>query len=623
MQYRFFLTCVLCGAVAFPTLSSAAETTSKVRSVLGDVSRQKKSKNNWTPLRVGAKVFSSDRVRTGEESELVLALPEGSIVTISEHTEIELSELFEENGAFNTTIEIKSGHLAFSAQKQTNKKSSIGFKTGTATAAIRGTEGVISSEPFFAGLKNGLLEIRSNTTGQQTSVQAGQTLLADSSQFMVLELESSGDPNFVKHLTKILSDTTQSLDSIVSQIKQADQNFQTELKAAAQNISCSVESLPDTVFDTKVMLVGKCTGVTKATLHGEQVSFAEDGSFKTTISLDSAGYGAKNFNLYCSADTLDVLCGSFTTYYAMQPPPPPPVKIIPDEFSLNTESSVTVCDDGLQIAGSYRTLDSTATLLLTIGQKLTETIKVIADGEKHDFSKNISISDLNKLWNEKEASVSWKTKTQNETKKIALQIDKSCKKVNTIFPTLQFLSYDSLRCAANVSVGNVKDDAAVLTADADGSVYFTSQTISRNQPLRLNLQSGIHDYTFSLTDAADNIVSVQKTLGCFPNKPFSIDVWGNSVEKLRVPPPPYGMNDAIVKTLRFKVRLKENAPEYLHKVSVKQNGKEIFKEMTSQIQSLDFEIPLELRRNARNVFTIEVIHKSGKISVAKKIYEVR
>ena len=103
------------------SFSYAAPVAGKVRSALGDVSRQKKNQSTWSTLRVGAKVFQTDKVKTGQESELVLGLPDGSIITIEEHSEVELSELFEENGAYKTSIDIQSGRLSFAAQKQEKK----------------------------------------------------------------------------------------------------------------------------------------------------------------------------------------------------------------------------------------------------------------------------------------------------------------------------------------------------------------------------------------------------------------------------------------------------------------------------------------------------------------------
>lgn len=83
------------------------------------------------------------------------------------------------------------------------------------------------------------------------------------------------------------------------------------------------------------------------------------------------------------------------------------------------------------------------------------------------------------------------------------------------------------------------------------------------------------------------------------------------------------MDNRITQTLQFRIKMSENNPTYLYKVVVKQNGKTILQETQSQIQGLDYQIPVELNRESVNKFDIEVIHKSGYRVKAKKVYEVR
>jgi hypothetical protein len=98
---------------------------------------------------------------------------------------------------------------------------------------------------------------------------------------------------------------------------------------------------------------------------------------------------------------------------------------------------------------------------------------------------------------------------------------------------------------------------------------------------------------------------------------------GKAKEVLKVPPPPKDIPDRILQTLQFRIRVPDNAPENLYKVTVKQNGKVILQEKLSQIQNLDYQIPLELSRGGANHIDVEVTHKSGFTAKAKKVYEVR
>jgi hypothetical protein len=112
-------------------------------------------------------------------------------------------------------------------------------------------------------------------------------------------------------------------------------------------------------------------------------------------------------------------------------------------------------------------------------------------------------------------------------------------------------------------------------------------------------------------------------MGCYPNKRFTIEVFGPAKEVLKVPPPPKDVPDRILQTLQFRIRIAENNSEYLYKVTVRQNGKVILQESLSQIRSLDYQIPVTLLRNGKNLIDIEVVHKSGYVSRGKKDYEVR
>ena len=65
MNSPLFLIVFIVSALFFANPLLADEGTSgKVRSVLGEVTRQKKAQNQWLPLRVGAKVYESELIRT-------------------------------------------------------------------------------------------------------------------------------------------------------------------------------------------------------------------------------------------------------------------------------------------------------------------------------------------------------------------------------------------------------------------------------------------------------------------------------------------------------------------------------------------------------------------------------
>jgi hypothetical protein len=202
--------------------------------------------------------------------------------------------------------------------------------------------------------------------------------------------------------------------------------------------------------------------------------------------------------------------------------------------------------------------------------------------------------------------------------------DDAEKMANLNVPGVSYTSYDSLRCVANVSVSNMqKGTDARLSALMDGSP-LSEVVVKRNMPKRFSLRSGVHEYEFVVeNDAGKN--SVKKTLGCYPMKPFSVKVFGKSHEYIQVPPAPPSVPDddgLISQTLQFQIRLPENDPSFLNKVTVRQNGKIVLQERLSQIENLDYQIQMDFKRGTKNRVVVEVVHKSGFVVKASKLYEV-
>ena len=188
-------------------------------------------------------------------------------------------------------------------------------------------------------------------------------------------------------------------------------------------------------------------------------------------------------------------------------------------------------------------------------------------------------------------------------------------------PHVKYSSYDSLRCVANVSVSDVQAEVRLSTV-MDGTL-ISEVGVKRNMPKRVALRSGVHEYEFIVENEVGRN-SVKKTLGCYPMKSFTVKVLGDKKVRLQIPPKPpiSGIEDVIKETLQFQIRLPENDASFLNKVTVRQNGKVILQERLSQIQNLDYQIPVELKRGMKNRFDIEVIHKSGYVVKTAKVYEV-
>lgn len=509
-----------------PGMLFAASGVGKVRQAIGEVKRQKATEKSWKDLRVGASVFQKDFIRTGETSSLNIELNDGSTISFGEFSEIEMSALFEEmeKGASRTRINIFKGFVEFSVKKLM-KESSFQFKTGTATASIRGTSGFIGGEDgvFYASLATGKFDIQQKDDGPVMPVVAGETMFGADS-LVTMQLPSSGKHGFDRMVLKTLKENKGDINKMIQAVKAADAVYQ---KAAAEN-----------------------------------------------------------------------------------------------SVTLTSPTQVTVCADGFVVEGSYITTDPKATLVLSVGDNyVSENLIRVTDGKSHKFSRRVLMNDANKLWDATSATLSFKSAVVSDEKVIELNVNKTCPEVNRVSPAVKFLSYDSIGCKMHVSVENMQDDAGILTMMEDG-VSTAEEAISKNEQKRYKLSKGVHEYRVSIKDQAGNESSFDKKLGCYPVKRFNIDVYGKAKESLAVPPPPKGVQDHIGKTLQFKVKSPENDPVFLYKVTIKQNGKIILQETLGQIQSLDYQVPVELKRSASNKFDIEVIHKSGFTARATKVFEV-
>lgn len=525
MQLRFIPLFLLVPALAF-----SAPTAGKVRSVLGECMRQKAKQVKWSDLTVGSSIYQTDRLRTGAESELIFGLADGSTIAISENAVVEMENLLEPkpDGTFDTRLNVEKGFVKFAVKKQ-KKNSTFKFKSGTATASIRGTDGFVGGgENFFASLATGKLEVQRDE-GPVYPIGAGETIVGKDS-FVTLKLATSGNPKLAAKISKIM-ESGKSMDDIVKDVQEADAQVQQELKSGA------TDSLPE------------------------------------------------------------------------------------NGFILSMGTAVEVCDGSFTVSGAYRTAVANSTLKVKFGSFVSENLVTMADGKAHGFTQEIMVNDENGLWNQTEATVTFVSGKDKDSKSINVAVNATCPGVNRLPPKVDVASYDSVACKANVSIGNMQGDAGILSIAVDGTPS-SEEAITKNGQMKMKLQPGIFEYVFTATDQAGNTSSAKKTMGCYPVKRFNVTVSGPEKETIMVPPPPKGMQDRIAKTLQFKIFSPENDTRFLYKVTVKQNGKVILQETNAQILSLDYQVPVELVRKGQNKFDIEVVHKSGFKAKATKRFEV-
>ncbi len=611
--------------LAVPFSYAAKNTSGKVRSVIGDVTTQKKSEGNWVPLRVGAKVKEKDIIRTLVESQAIVALPDGSTISVEENSLVEFSQLLSEDGVQTAMTDIKSGKVRFDVQKQASKESSFKFKTGTATAAIRGTDGIIGTTSkgiIVASLRNGRLEI--TVKGQKTELEGGQTVFSKDTSFVIMDLASSGDLNFLNEIDAMLSDTTIALDKLKEAIQAKDDEFRAKQTAAKDSIKCTFEALPDTIYEPNVTVRGTCPAGVSVELSSERIESTGE-MVQFTPNWAPSSTGDKKFPVVCYAGKVSFGCADLKTHYKLPPDTTAKDSVaqatqIP--FEVTTPSPLTICESGAAtIEGQFDPLDSAATLFVKLGNYTSPNLVPLSAGGK--WTHTITISDQKGNWDEQYATVEFNGATGKSTAKVELTIDKSCSAVNLGRPVLLFQRSDSIRCEASVSIANMDKDVVILTTERDNTplkeTYF-----DKNSYTTTKLKPGIHDYAWIALDQAGNKSVLKKRLGCYPNVQAGISLTKGPYERLRVPPPPKGVSRSFTRSLVFHITgLPENDVKHIKRVVVKKGGDNIVFDENDAIKDVMYDVPVELDYGTTTVFEIQVLLKNGKPLNATKTYEVR
>ena len=612
--------------LAMPAIA-AKPTNGKVRSVLGDVARQKANKTNWAALRVGATVEQADKIRTEIESQAIISLPDGSSISIEENTLVVFEQLVANDGNQKLTADVQHGKVRFDVQKQKGKESSFQFRTGTATAAVRGTAGVIgqtSRGKPIAALREGKLEI---STGSNTvNINGGETAVPDGDSFAVLQLASSGDLDFLNKIDSLLSDTTKSLDDLKKTILALDSVYAANLKHAADTLGCAFESIPDTVTTPFLTVRGTCKPGIFVEIGAERIETTDE-PFQFTPTWDANAFGAKKYPVSCFVGKISLPCGYITTNYVK---PAKPVKKIEKqeakvekvEFKLTTPSPAKVCNTGsVTLEGTFDTTAANATLFVKLGNYTSPNLIPFSQGSK--FTHTIAVSDRIGNWEEKKAYAEFHTSEGVQVESVDLQIDKACAKVNQEKPIINFQRYDSTRCEASLSVSNIKGDVVLLSTLIDGALSRET-SLDKDIFTTFKLKAGSHKYTFKAEDRAGNKAELSKTLGCFPKVNTSLAVQGGNYELIRAPLSPNGAKTGISRNVKFKIsNVPQQDPSQIKRITIKQNGKNVVQLQHKQITDLNFDIPVELVRDKKTIIKIEVVMKNGRVLNASKTYEVR
>ena len=135
-----------------------------------------KTGKDWSKAVPATTLLSGDRVKTGENSFVVIKFIENSILRLQESSEITISAELSANKEFSKNVHLARGQVSFDVKKKENEKFEL--STPTSVASIRGTEGLLvnggdSSDVLIIG--SGLVVFTNTVSNTSVSVNGGQT----------------------------------------------------------------------------------------------------------------------------------------------------------------------------------------------------------------------------------------------------------------------------------------------------------------------------------------------------------------------------------------------------------------------------------------------------------------
>lgn len=609
--------------------ASFAAQTGKVHYAVGEVflhrsgAKQVIKTNNpeMSKLKKAKNVKEGDNIETLLESEVTIGLPDGSSFNVQENTIVAITKLSFEDGQNDFITEVKRGSMKFDVQKQASNKSKFKFKTGTATAAIRGTSGfvAISKNHPIASLIEGKLDFISDKLNKTTSITGGQTVIYYKDDFIVMDLASSGDPKLFSKLDSLLNDTTLTKEAVIKASEKADKELSEKNQKLAEKINCTITPLADTVYTSKQIIKASCTEGTYIRIFEDPIR-SNGSEIELKVDWAPSTVGNKKFPLTCffegdSSSTMQ--CGLVTTYYAGSQEQGEFSGSVP--LTITSYTPIEVCNPAMAtIEGVFDTTDHNATLTVKLGKYTSPNL--VSYSPNGNFMHSIPVSDKDGNWNENTIYVEYKSSNGNQKASVPLKVNKSCKAVNLLPPTVSLYAN---KCKALLKLGQTEGDKAIYTLYVDGlpkkDVYFDS-----DRKFTDNLTQGTHQYTFHVEDLAGNKVEVSKKLECYPPlNTASISVSAPNPERLRVPPPPNGYSKTFYRQFYFTVNgLPQNDPDYIREITIAMPGKTI-KLRGSDILSNRIDQEVELTRGITTTIDITVKLKSEEILKDQKIYEVR
>lgn len=293
----------------------------KVRRRIGDAFLLKGGVgNDWSEVKIGNRVVENDRLQTKLESEVLLAIRDGSVLKIDENSDVALKFSDDMNGHKAFLVDVNEGTIYFDIQKQ--RKNGFLFKTGTAAVAIRGTAGFVGNVKgkTVASLKEGMVDV-TNSSGRTIPIVKNQTILVDETgKTQKIDLASSGTEYLARAIDSIakVSPEVIAVENLEQSLKSFDNTYVNHQDEFKKTLSFRfTESIPDTITENSITLQAKGTPGIIVTVWGERDSVGADSIYSRTLSWGKDAYGVKRFLMGCSDGLVDIPCTDtvMTTVY--------------------------------------------------------------------------------------------------------------------------------------------------------------------------------------------------------------------------------------------------------------------------------------------------------------------
>lgn len=289
----------------------------KVRKVLGETDLQRKNTEKWSKLRFGQTVAEKDRIRTGAESEAVMAINDGSSLWITELSDVVLDAEIFDSLNHQVSVRVNNGAVLFDVQKQPTGRT-VNFTTGVATAAIRGTAGFVASVngQMVTSLKQGLVSVNS-IAGNTGEVVQNQTLIVGKNGVIKnLNLKSSGTKALSIELANVniwgMGPESEEFEKALTDF---DNDYEKRREEFAKKVNFRANPLPDTLMLPSVTLQARVNPGIVVTVMGESDTVPESGIYQRTVEWADDSYGPKRFSVTCSEGDIEIECFTWKSNY--------------------------------------------------------------------------------------------------------------------------------------------------------------------------------------------------------------------------------------------------------------------------------------------------------------------